>query len=189
MLFGCTKAESNQNNESAAISESSQNNESVSIYESNQNDESAAISESTQNDESAGISESTQTNEIAEIPKSIITPIILGGEWFLNNQNESFLYYKYDYSDKSHPNKSQSLREMGALWSISKLAHFLNDERYEQLTQKGFAYFEETFKHDEENDFYYINITPHKLKLGYNAFAKYIAGKKNTVARMALPIP
>jgi len=99
-----------------------------------------------------------------------IKPIVLGGEWFINNQNDSFLYYQYNYSSKSHPKKSQRLREMGALWSISKLAHFLNDERYLDLANKGFSFFEDTFEYHQENDYYTVNITPEKLKLGYNAF-------------------
>lgn len=99
-----------------------------------------------------------------------IHSIGLGGEWFLNNQNENFIYYQYNPYDKEHPKKSQKMREMGGLWSITKLAKFLDDDRYTQLGKKGLAYFEETFKYDEENDFYYSNITPEKIKLGYNAF-------------------
>lgn len=99
------------------------------------------------------------------------TAIKLGSEWFLNNQNEDFLYYEYNLTEKTHPDSQHSLREMGALWSITQLANFLNDENYTHLAQKGFAYFEKYFKYNEEHDFYYINITPDKVKLGYSAFA------------------
>ena len=86
------------------------------------------------------------------------------------NQNENFIYYQYNPFDKEHPRKSQKMREMGSLWSITKLAKFLDDKQYVQLGNKGFKYFEKTFKYDEENDFLYVNITPEKIKLGYNAF-------------------
>jgi len=64
-----------------------------------------------------------------------------------------------------------SLREMGALWSITLLADFLDDPRYDELARKGFEHFEEHFVFDQNDDFFYVNITPSKLKLGYSAFA------------------
>lgn len=94
----------------------------------------------------------------------------MGGEWFLNNQNDSFLYYRYYPYENRHSTKHHSLREMGALWSIAKLSNFLNDSRYDSLAQKGFRYFEDSFKYDEEDDFYCVNITRNKIKLGYSAF-------------------
>ncbi|MBU0981811.1 hypothetical protein KKC94_03915 [Patescibacteria group bacterium] len=97
--------------------------------------------------------------------------IRLGGEWFLNNQDENFLYYEYFPFEKEHSNSSHMLREMGAMWSIANLYHYLHDERYLELAEKGFSYFERSFKRDTENDFIYVNITPDKIKLGYNAFA------------------
>lgn len=109
---------------------------------------------------------------VISIPRTNYAQSIkLGGEWFLNNQNDSFLHYQYNLSQKSHAEKSHALREMGALWSISKLANFLDDSRYDDLAQKGFKYFESHFEYDEENDFYFININPKKIKLGYSAFA------------------
>lgn len=99
-----------------------------------------------------------------------IRSIKLAGEWFLSNQNESFLYYQYLPFEKVHLNKHHSLREMGALWAIAKLSNYLGDSRYESLAQKGFRHFEKFFEYDEENDFYYVNITPKKIKLGYSAF-------------------
>ena len=106
-----------------------------------------------------------------EIEKNkYVQSIELGGEWFLNNQDESFLYYEYNFFGKNHSSSHHSLREMGALWSISMLDDFLDDDRYADLARKGFRHFQEHFVHDQENDFLYINITPTKIKLGYSAF-------------------
>jgi len=38
------------------------------------------------------------------------------------------------------------------------------------LAHKGLHYFGGFFEYDEENDFYFVNITPKKIKLGYSAF-------------------
>jgi len=94
----------------------------------------------------------------------------LGGEWFLSNQNESFLYYRYNVSKKKHSKKSNALRQLGALWSISKLANYLGDPRYEALAHRGFRHFEKHFKNDKKYDFYFLNIKPDKIKLGHSAF-------------------
>lgn len=89
-----------------------------------------------------------------------------GGEWFLNNQNDNFLHYEYDYKNNAYTPDSHALRETAALWSIATLSNYLGDERYEILSQKGFSYFEEHFV--EVNDYIYVDIeTP---SLGYNAF-------------------
>ena len=94
-----------------------------------------------------------------------------GGEWFLGNQDESFIYYQYDPETDTHPDKHHSAREFGALWSITKLAGFLNDSRYNDLALRGWEHFSKTFELDELNHFIYVNITPSKIKLSYNAFA------------------
>ncbi len=99
-----------------------------------------------------------------------VDAISAGGEWFLNHQNESFLYYEFIPVLNVESKKHQYLREMGAMWSIAKLAHFLDDERYTELANKGFSFFEKTFKYDPGQDISFVNITPHKIKLGYNAF-------------------
>lgn len=62
------------------------------------------------------------------------------------------------------------MREMGALWSITLLEDFLGDERYGNLTERGFRHFEKEFVYDQDNDFFFVNITPSKIKLGYSAF-------------------
>ena len=93
-----------------------------------------------------------------------------GGEWFLNNQNASFLYYQYDTSSKTYPVKSHILRETASLWAIAKLARFLDDERFELLAAEGFRYFETAITYDNKNDFYFLNVTFPKIKLGYSAF-------------------
>ena len=97
-----------------------------------------------------------------------------GGEWFLGNQDESFIYYQYDPETDTHPDKHHSAREFGALWSITKLAGFLNDSRYNDLALRGWEHFSKTFVRDEVNDFTYVNITPSKIKLSYNAFATLV---------------
>lgn len=96
--------------------------------------------------------------------------IARGGEWFLNNQNEDFIYYQYSIVDGTHPDTSHAMREMGALWSIYKVGDFLQDERYDALAQRGLDFFKDTIEEDAQNDFLYVNITPDKIKLGYNAF-------------------
>jgi hypothetical protein len=118
------------------------------------------------------VPQSTTPEQEIETPKTgkYLESIEIGGEWFLNNQDEDFIFYQYNPYDKIHPDKHQSMREMGALWSITVLHNFLDDERYLTLAEKGFSHFEKTFEYDEENDFYYVNITPEKIKLGYNAF-------------------
>lgn len=104
-------------------------------------------------------------------PTGAYTAIQNGGEWFLNNQDESFLYYKYHPLTKSWPDSHHSTREFGALWSITLLADFLQDSRYDDLAYRGWEHFKETFVYDEASDFMYVNITPEKVKLSYNAFA------------------
>ncbi|QQR54527.1 hypothetical protein IPG41_05030 [Candidatus Peregrinibacteria bacterium] len=103
-------------------------------------------------------------------PSGAVATIQAGGEWFLNNQNESFIHYQYSPKTFFHPEKSHSMREMGALWSIYHLADFLEDERYEVLAERGLHYFKSSLVQDEENGFTYVNITPEKVKLGYSAF-------------------
>ncbi len=107
----------------------------------------------------------------AETDSKYYKSIELGGEWFLNNQNEDFLYYTYYPFEDKYDESKHSLREMGALWSIAGLNKFLDDDRYMALAQKGFKRFEEYFEYSEDGDFIYVNITPKKIKLGYNAFA------------------
>ncbi len=93
-----------------------------------------------------------------------------GGEWFLNDENENFIYYQYKPATDFHPNSSHAMREMGALWSIYNLADFLKDERYDALAQKGLTYFKSFLVEDATNGFTYVNATPDKIKLGYSAF-------------------
>lgn len=100
-----------------------------------------------------------------------IQAVKLGADWFLNNQDENFIHYQYYPYKDTYSKNHQRLREFGALWSISKSANYFQDEELKNLAEKGFAYFEKSFKYDEENDFIYVNITPDKIKLGYNAFA------------------
>ncbi len=100
-----------------------------------------------------------------------IDAIELGGEWFLNNQDENFIHYTYRPYDDTHDEEHHAMREMGAMWSIARLGEWLNDDRYSELATKGFNYFRKSFKYVEDQDMYYVNITPSKIKLAYNAFA------------------
>ena len=103
------------------------------------------------------------------IPNTHTNAIELGGEWFLNNQNENFLQYEYNFKTMQHSNKSHTLREMGALWSLTELGIFLKDDRYTKLAQKGFAHFEKEFVYDSGTDsITYQGET--NIKLGYSAF-------------------
>lgn len=96
--------------------------------------------------------------------------IELGGEWFLNNQNEEFIEYEYNFAAEEYSDDDNALRKAATLWSITDLARFTQDERYDELAQKGLEYFKGYFMYDAENDFYYLTNTPSKIKLGYNAF-------------------
>jgi hypothetical protein len=94
--------------------------------------------------------------------------IRLGGEWFLANQDERFLHYIYDTKTKGHPASTHPLREMGALYAINDLYGYAKDQRYLNLSYRGYAYFSQYFTKSE--DYLLVNITPDATKLGYNAF-------------------
>ena len=117
---------------------------------------------------SIGDNTTTDEEEIELSDDKYLTAIQQGGEWFLNNQDDEFIYYEYYPFEQRHSTTSHALREMGALWSISKLSSYLDDERYTTLATKGISYFEETFAYNEENDFLYVTVTSSKFKLGYN---------------------
>ncbi|MBI3035527.1 hypothetical protein HYY71_04335 [Candidatus Woesearchaeota archaeon] len=113
------------------------------------------------------------TNEAADNlheENEYLTAIKLAGEWFQNHKNVNFLYYEYLPFEKKHADETHPLREMGAMWAISKLSSFFDDAEHKQLAERGFRYFEQSFAYDQENDFYYVNITK-DVKLGYSAFA------------------
>lgn len=99
-----------------------------------------------------------------------VNAVRLGGEWFLNNQDEYFLHYQYNPYEGVHPELYHSLRSMGALWSITRLHEFTGDQRYKSLADRGIRYFEGYFNYDSDNDFIYVDISPDKIKLGYSAF-------------------
>ncbi|MFH1308341.1 MAG: hypothetical protein ABIH72_05815 [archaeon] len=96
--------------------------------------------------------------------------IELGGKWFLNNQDPYFLYYIYDVEQEVHPEEYHYLRSSASLWSVAKLANYLDDKSYGLLAKRGFEFFENYFEADAENDFIFLNITPDNIKLGYSAF-------------------
>lgn len=93
-----------------------------------------------------------------------------GGEWFLNNQNDFFLFYEYDPEQKTHLTTQHPLREMASMWSVAALSDFLDEPRLRRLAEKGFSSFENSFLYDEESGFYYSGVTPGDVKLSYSAF-------------------
>lgn len=98
---------------------------------------------------------------------------------FLNNQNDNFLYYKYYPFKKEFYEWSHALREMWALMSIIELKNYLKTkgEEYKNISteldslwKKWIHYFSSYLTYEQEGDFYYIDITPSKIKLWYNGF-------------------
>lgn len=94
----------------------------------------------------------------------------LGGEWFLNDQNENFLHYEYSVSEKKYSEKMHELREMGALWSIVRLYGYTKDERYLELAQRGLRYFANNLKKDQSGKTLFYASRSGVSKLGYSAF-------------------
>jgi hypothetical protein len=103
--------------------------------------------------------------EETQVDKSIR----LGSEWFLNNQNENFLAYETSVGN-SEPIGSHPLREMAGLWAVTSIAQHSDDRRFDELSLKGFRYFESYFQYNLEKDSVFVNITPGANKLGYSAF-------------------
>ncbi len=107
----------------------------------------------------------TQTTE-----SRALSAIRNGGEWFLAQQDRSFLHYNYDAYAHHWPDEHQSAREMAAIWSITHLADFLGDARYTQLAQRGFAHFEKVLRVDQRHGFIVVAVPREPIKLSYNAF-------------------
>ncbi len=99
-----------------------------------------------------------------------IESVKYGGLWFFYNQNKNFLYYEYNILEDKHSESNHPLREVAALWSIAKFANFSKRTEFKELTNRGIRYFQDYFVFDEENDFYYLNVDPKNIKLGYSAF-------------------
>lgn len=116
------------------------------------------------------------SEDSAPIPSSLAPEgaarraIRLGGEWFLNNQDDSFLHYSFDRSDGHRPHRNHSARELGALWAVTKLERFLDDPRYHALGERGLKHFMAHLYFNQPGRFLFLGITPHKTKLCYNAF-------------------
>jgi len=98
-----------------------------------------------------------------------LNAIDLAGEWYLNNQNENFVYYEYYPFDHEHPDSAHDLREIAAIWAIGAVGNFFNDEASLDLAERGFDYFDDTLMLDSENDFSYVDVGG-DIKLGYSAF-------------------
>jgi len=108
-------------------------------------------------------------SETSETP--VRAAIRRGAEWFLNNQNESFIYYSYDPAHAGWPEEKHGIRELAALWAITEAARFLGDPRLDQLAQRGFDYFEQYLRRDPRHGFYVVAVHPKRLSIAYNAFA------------------
>ena len=118
----------------------------------------------------ASVSYTVKLNAEFDTPKDEVSRAIeLGAQWFVQNENNRFLHYDYHILEMDHTGKKHSLREMGGLWSIVKAADYLEDEGLNRLANKGFNHFEKYLEHDSVEGFTFVNITPHKVKLGYSA--------------------
>ena len=93
-----------------------------------------------------------------------------GGEWFIANQNERFLHYRYDPYERVWPEARHAARELATLWSVVKLANFLEDERFAELAKRGFDFYLPSILCDPERGIAVVGITPRRVKLNYSAF-------------------
>ena len=96
--------------------------------------------------------------------------LLLSREWYLNNQDDFFLHYTYYPEEDAYSNETHRLREVAALWNVATLANELDDPELRTLAQRGFSSFEKSFEFDSEGRFFYVDITPKSVKLGYSAF-------------------
>lgn len=94
----------------------------------------------------------------------------LAGQWFLNNQNDNFLYYEYYPATNTHSEETHQLRELASLWSITNMANFTGDQKYQELTDRGLNYFERFIYDDKSNGFSYLKFGNQEVKLGNSAF-------------------
>ncbi len=97
--------------------------------------------------------------------------VALSAEWFLNNQNETFLHYEYDPVAKEHSDAEHPLREMAALWAVAKAGNDLKDPELRELAEKGLAHFEQSFHEDDQWGYGYVRFGDGSVYLGYSAFA------------------
>lgn len=94
----------------------------------------------------------------------------LAGEWFINQQNNNFLYYEYYPASNTHSPLNQTVRELASLWAITHLAKFTGDPRYQKLSERGFKYFERFIYEDKQNNVFYLKFGEDKINLGASAF-------------------
>lgn len=94
-----------------------------------------------------------------------------GAEWFVENQNDNFIYYGYDPERAAWHEESHGVREIASLWSLTEAARFLDEPRLWALCERGFAYFERFLRRDPEGDFLVLAMEPPHIKICYNAFA------------------
>lgn len=103
----------------------------------------------------------TQKSSVAE----------MAGDWMIENQNEYFIHAEYKPYTLEYPSSAHPLGEMQAMWALSELGVYSGKNKYTELAEKGFSFFERALVVEPEKDFAYFNITPQKVHLGYNSFA------------------
>lgn len=96
--------------------------------------------------------------------------ISLGGEWFINNQNDNFVFYQYHPDTDTHSDTDHPLRELASLWSIVRLADFTGDNRYQTLSDKGISYFQHFIYENKENNYLYLQYGQSDVTIGDSAF-------------------
>ncbi|MFZ5801706.1 MAG: hypothetical protein ACOY3K_01155 [Candidatus Omnitrophota bacterium] len=118
----------------------------------------------------------TIAGSISEKTMSRATPgrfesaLTAAGEWFLNNENEEFINYANQTKKTSCGLAGGRLRETAAAWALASLAQHLQDDRLLRLARKGLDFFSDHLAFDYPGQYYYLNMTPGQLKLGYSAF-------------------
>jgi len=94
----------------------------------------------------------------------------IGGQWFLNQQNENFLYYEYYPKSDTHSQNYHPVREMAALWAITHLIDFTNNELYQPLIDRGLNYFTRFVFYNQNDKFAYLQFNDKDVDLGSSAF-------------------
>jgi hypothetical protein len=59
---------------------------------------------------------------------------------------------------------------METMYLVARLGNFFNDQQYKEFAGRGYEYYEQFFKYDANQDISFVNVTPQRIKLGYNPF-------------------
>lgn len=109
--------------------------------------------------------------ESAEGP--VYSSMVQGGEWFLNNQDETFLEYIYHPETDEHEDDEEGyvdeIRELASWWAITELAMVTEDPKLWELADRGYdAYMPLLTKHEVGQ---VIHIEGSNDPIAHNAFA------------------